>query len=42
MCEEVIILMEHRIYIYQEGYEGIAALTELPNSPLTMESHLTP
>lgn len=41
-CEEVIILTDHVIYIVQEGNECIAALPELPNSTLTLESHLTP
>lgn len=41
-CEEVIILTDHGIYIVQEGNECIAALPELPNSTLTLESHLTP
>lgn len=42
MCEEVIILTDHGIYIVQEGNECITALAELPNSTLTLESLLTP
>lgn len=42
MYEEVITLIDHRIYINREGYEGIAALTKLASSTQTLESHLTP
>lgn len=30
MCEELIILIDHEIYIGKKGNEAIAALTELP------------
>ena len=37
----IIILIDHEIYMDKEGDKGSAALTELPDSTLTLESYLT-
>lgn len=44
MYEEGLILIDHGIYIDGggRGHECVAALTELPDSTLTLESCLTP
>jgi len=42
MCKEVIILNDHEISVDKEGNEGGPALTELPDSTLTLEWYLTP
>lgn len=38
---EMIILIDHGIYIGKDN-GGIAAFAELPDSTMTLESHLTP
>lgn len=37
VCKEVIILIDHEISVDKEGNEGGPALTELPDSTLTLE-----